>query len=88
MTKQNMIEQIEFISNPLQWPRWPLLPLRKDDEFEFMGYKTGVISANDPTIVRLTNLFMLPPTIEEFNQIPSEIYPSIASMVKDGWYVD
>lgn len=84
----NMIKDIEFIGNPTEWPRWPLLPVKKDDKEEFMGYKTGVIFAENPTVVRLTNLFMLPPTREEFEQLPAETYPSVAAMVKDGWYVD
>jgi hypothetical protein len=81
-----------FLSIPALWPSWPFLPVvRRARGFEELGVvfdaraagMTGFSSA-----VVLTNLFLLPPTLDEFLALPREVFDSVEEVADAQWRVD
>jgi len=69
------------------WPHWPFLPMKKRTKDSF-GWKFGVIIADNLSKVIISNLFMLPDTVEELMNLNCEEYESVEAMLEDGWIVD
>ena len=78
-----VLTDLEMMSSPNDWPRWPQLPLKRwrDGEMDcgvIVEWASGV-----RPIIYLKNLFQNfaadTPTVE---------YPSLEALVADGWVVD
>jgi hypothetical protein len=81
-----------FLSAPALWACWPFLPLvRRTKGFEELGVAfdaraagmTGFSSA-----VVFCNLFLLPPTLDEFLALPREVFDSAEELADANWRVD
>lgn len=91
-------DDIEMISNPLRWPGFPFLAMRKPskaDPYPF-DFECGIIYAYDyvhsmvlqfPLKVRVTNLYNFQ-SIEQFLNMPVEEFQSFEEMFAAGWRVD
>ena len=89
----SLARHLLIATTPVLWPAWPFLPVVRrtaDSEeygllFDAMGTaaKTG-FSAN----VFFCNLFLLPPTFEEFLALPKEVYDRAEELIDAGWRVD
>lgn len=87
MTREE--EDIKFISNPSQWPMFPLLPVKNIKEKESGGFsKIGFIVASDKTHVIEGNVMAMPQSRAEFNLLPKHRYDSVEALVEAGWVVD
>lgn len=87
MTKQTRQDRDrDFILSDLEWPRWPLLPVKRYGT-EPMA-ETGLIQADDKTTVIFGNLFDLPKTAKDWKALKRITYDSIEALLADGWKVD
>jgi hypothetical protein len=83
-----------FMSRPDLWPTSPLLALvrRKpgqEEEYGVLYDLKGVYGLlGYSATVFLTNVFLLPPTLEEFLALPKEVYDTAEEIADAGWCVD
>jgi hypothetical protein len=83
-----------FLSNPRLWSHWPFLPMirRKPGRENELGLVFDALHAADlpglSCTVYLSNLFMLPSTLEEFLQLPRETYDTPEEVADALWTVD
>lgn len=76
-------DDVKFLSNPNEWPCWPVCPVKRNDLTEL-----GIVFGGQP-IVYETNMFMLPEmTPENLEQMKKHKYDSMEELVADGWLVD
>lgn len=83
-----------YLSRPQQWPQWPYLPVvrRRPGQPEEYGVVADLFHAlhlpGYSATVFLTNLFLLPPTLEQFLALPRECYDTAEELARAGWTVD
>lgn len=77
----------KMISNPLDWPSWPFLPIKRWQE-NASQLETALIYVKDPLRVVTGNLFHLPKDYEKFRELPAVEYDTIDAILADGWVVD
>lgn len=79
-------KDIALMSKPVEWPRWPLLPLKRSDKSGNGQIEVGVLyaSQNYLTVVWLTTMFN---TIDP-DSTPKIVYDSYEAISDDGWVVD
>ena len=82
-----------FFTCPQLWPNWPVLPLvRRRDGREELGLLVDAMGLADTpgysATVFLTNVFLLPPTLEEVLQLPREAFDTPEELFAAGWAVD
>ena len=82
-----------YLTNPALWPCWPFLPVvRRTDP----GEERGVVFEARPVCgktgfsacVFLTNVFALPPALDQFFALPREAFDSADELFDCGWRVD
>jgi hypothetical protein len=82
-----------FVTTPALWPTWPFLPLvRRTSGQEELGLLFDAMGTSSRTGYSATVfrccLFMLPPTFEEFLDLPKEVFDSADELLNAGWRVD
>jgi hypothetical protein len=82
-----------FFSTPQLWPCWPVLPLvRRRGGREELGLLVDAMGLADrpgySATVFLTNIFQLPPTLEEVLTLPRESFDTPEELFAAGWVVD
>ncbi|MFO0806435.1 MAG: hypothetical protein U0791_25300 [Gemmataceae bacterium] len=85
--------QLLFLTTPALWSTWPFLPLVRrtgaEEEHGLLFDPMGELSKTGlSTTVFLANLFLLPPTLEEFLALPKEVYDEADKLLDAGWSVD
>ena len=88
------LRNLVFFRTPSLWHVWPFLPVmrrrpgREEEcgllydakgQSNLMGYSATVF---------LCNLFLLPPTLEEFLKLPREVHDTPEEVYDAGWRVD
>jgi hypothetical protein len=77
---------------PLDWPVWPILPLKRyvDRQHSEYPYECGVIidAEGYETTVFKTNMFLVPRSVEKLLALPKEVYRNAEEVVSAGWLVD
>src|ERR1700722_4358269 len=69
-----------FFTHPQDWPLWPYLPLvrRRPGAEEELGLLFDALGAcgvaGRSATVFLSNLFLLPPTLDEFLALPGKVF--------------
>jgi hypothetical protein len=92
--QEERLRNLHFLSTPSLWEHWPFLPLvrRKPGQEEEYGVLYDQLTVAGRTghssTVSFTNLFLMPPTEEEFLQLPKEVYDSPEEVYAAGWRVD
>jgi hypothetical protein len=85
---------LQFFTTPRLWLAWPFLPLvrRKPGEkeeygllFDAKGF-TGQLGLS--ASVFLSNLFMMPATLDDFLNLPKETFDLPEEVFAAGWRVD
>ncbi len=84
---------ILFVATPALWPTWPFLPvIRRSQGREELGVVFDARSVcgltGYSTTVWLTNLFALPPTLDQFLKLPKEVFDGVEELTDSGWRVD
>ena len=85
--------QLLVLSCPGLWPAWPFLPLARRTP---AGLECGLlcdllVMANRPGLratVFLCNLFGLPEKLEDFLELPKEVFDTPEEVFEAGWRVD
>lgn len=83
-----------FLTRPELWPHWPFLPLvrRRRIEEEEYGVLFDALQAADlpgySSTVFLTNLYLMPPSLDDFLRTPHETYDTAEEIIAAGWTVD
>jgi hypothetical protein len=81
-----------FLSTPALWPAWPFLPVvRRTGRAEELGVVFDARAAGltgYSSTVWLTNLFLLPPSFEQFLALPHETFDSCEEVASAGWSLD
>ena len=83
-----------FMSTPALWPQWPMLPLVR--RHQDGSYDCGLMYdcrgaprlAGLAATVFLSNLFLLPKSLDEFLQLPKETFDTFDEVVAAGWRID
>lgn len=83
-------ESEQVILNPGKWPRWPVLPLKKENPMRDgnMGFLANI--GKQGYTVYIGNMYDLKPGLLEaqIESMPKKHYSSIAELLDDGWMVD
>jgi hypothetical protein len=84
-------QDLKMMQSPDDWPRWPLLPIKKPIKGQFPD--TAVLFADGTATVIWVNPFTLserPGTTwaEKFDGAKKQAYVSFEAMIDDGWRVD
>ena len=83
-----------FFATPRLWRHWPLLPVVRHREggdpelgvlFD-LGGACGLYGHR--CTVYLTNMLLLPQTLDEFLALPREVFDTIDDIAAAGWTVD
>jgi hypothetical protein len=81
----------EMIESPDDWPRWPMLPMKRPNPDMTGQMQVGIITATEGkmTTVYLTDMF----SAHKLNDVPDEdrpklVYQDTAAILDDGWVVD
>jgi hypothetical protein len=83
-----------FLSRPKLWAHWPFLPLvrRRPGAEEEYGVLLDALGAfgvpGFSATVVLSNLFLLPRTLDEFLALPRETFDTPEEVFDAGWCVD
>jgi len=82
-----------FVTTPALWPAWPFLPVvRRTRGAETLGVLFDALGACGRTgfsaAVILTNLFALPPTVDDLLAVPREAFDTGEELIRAGWRVD
>jgi hypothetical protein len=75
-----MVTDREFILDQDKWPKWPLLPVKRTDEW-------GVIPAGHPAVY-IVNMWGMDdrPLSEQASKVYE--YKDVDALLADGWVVD
>ena len=79
-------KDIRMMSNPIDWPRWPRLPVKRSDP-KFAGQvEVGIMMAMEGqlTTVWITTLF----SEVDPETTPKIVYTDHDAVADDGWVVD
>lgn len=81
------------VTTPALWPAYPFLPVvRRTRGREELGVVADLLGLYGLTgygsTVFVTNLFCLPPTLEQFLALPREVFDTGDELVGSGWRVD
>jgi hypothetical protein len=85
---------LHFMADPSKWEVWPFLPVMRRHSADKTDY--GVLfdaqGVCDLTGYRcavfLTNLFNLPPKLDDLFALPKEVYDTFDELIAAGWHVD
>lgn len=89
-------DDLEMMINPLDWPRWPLLPIKRrrahDWETAVLYADKGTVKDGKPTIIKNFNIFEPAKEAttwsEAFKGHEKQTYNSFDELLADGWRVD
>lgn len=89
--KRQVDRSLEYINNPSEWVRWPVVPLihLKRTDNTSIGIE-GLLFDEDRTDgyrVFHANMFMLPMSDEQFAKLEVSKYPTVEALLRD-WRVD
>ena len=81
-----------FLITPTLWPAWPFLPVvRRTRGVEELGVvfdsRAAGLTGFRATVFR-TNLFLLPPSFEQFLALPHDTFDGVEELANSGWAVD
>jgi hypothetical protein len=85
---------LHFLSHPLLWPQYPLLPLIRnrpgcDEEYGVMCDLLDVYGVPGfSATVFFGNILMLPNKLEDFLALPKEVFDTPEEVFEAGWRVD
>lgn len=81
-----------FFTTPALWSFWPFLPVVRRTGEEELGVlfdaRTVLERTGYSATVFLCNLYLLPPTVDEFLALPQENFDDVEELFEAGWRVD
>ena len=73
-----------MIQNPDDWPRWPILPMKRR---RHGGSEMGIILAGHSTMIYHCNMFD-PRLKTDHASIKKTNYATVTDLLADGWMID
>lgn len=91
--RESLARHLLVVTAPALWPTWPFLPVvRRTTGFEELGLLFDAMGTASRTGFSATvfdcNLFLLPPSFEEFLTLPKEVFDTAEELLEAGWRVD
>ncbi len=88
----NRERTLMFLTTPALWPAWPFLPVvRRSRGAEELGVvfdsRAAGLTGFSATVFH-ANLYLLPPTLDRFLELPRDTYDSAEEVIASGWAVD
>lgn len=85
-------ENLNMISNPATWHRYPILPIKRVNKSGGMP-EFGLLLADNKPVVYMVNMWDLgdmeiKSTADIINKVKSTVYTSFEAILNDGWVVD
>lgn len=94
LAAERRAEELAFIKNPENWPRWPVLPVVARKPAGLLEQRCGLVHASDLTKVYFVNMFALasrepkPATwAEAFAGVETKSFPDVEGLL-DEYRVD
>ena len=89
---RNRERTLLFLTTPALWPQWPFLPVvRRTRGNEELGVvfdsRAAGLTGFSATVFHV-NLYLLPPTLGRFLELPRDTYDSAEELIASGWAVD
>lgn len=88
------VRTLHFLAHRELWPHWPTLPVvrRRPGQDEELGVVFDALGAYGlagySATVFKTNLFLLPPALNQFLALPHETFDTPEELFDVGWTVD
>ncbi len=81
-----------FLTTPALWPSWPFLPVvRRTSGVEELGVvfdsRAAGLTGYSATVFHV-NLYLLPPTLDRFLELPRDTFDSAEELLASGWAID
>ena len=91
--RESLARHLLYVATPALWATWPFLPvIRRTAGTEELGLMFDAMGTSTRTGFSATvfrcNLFLLPPSFEEFLALPKEVFDTSEELVNAGWRVD
>jgi hypothetical protein len=89
----DLARHLWFAATPVLWPAWPFLPVVRhargviDLGLMFDARGASGLTGYSSTVF-LTNLFALPPALDQFLALPKEVFDGGEELLAAGWRVD
>jgi hypothetical protein len=92
-TQSMKARNLKFLTTPLLWPRWPILPVVRrqngDEELGLICDLLGCVGlAGYSATVFLTNVFEAPNTVSGLLKLRRESFDTAEELFEAGWRVD
>ncbi len=76
-----------FLLSPDDWPRWPILPMKKKGEFWKEERGHGFVFAGHPDTIYFKNIWDIKAE-DKVADYPKQVYADVDALLADGWIVD
>jgi hypothetical protein len=94
LTGEARSRTLYFLSRPKEWPVWPFLPMVRrplgaEEELGVVFDALGVCGLTGySSTVLLTNVFALPPRLDDLLALPRQVFDTHEEVANAGWGVD
>lgn len=90
MERSEYDRALKFIPNLKGWPRWPILPMKRGPQNEEQGFLYADNATDDDGVILYKANFLewADMTPEQRQQVNRINYPTVRSLLDDGWRVD
>lgn len=91
--RELLARHLFYVTTPTLWDMWPFLPVVRrtgaKEELGLMFDRRGVRGETGySATVFAANLFLLPPSFDEFLALPKEVFDSAEELLNAGWRID
>lgn len=82
----SQLRDLDMVKDPDRWPQWPILPLKRGDQNEEIGF---LVASGIPTVY-LKNIWALKPgpMRDQLEGVSNLGYSTFEELISDGWRVD
>ena len=85
-----MLTDKELIMSPINWLRWPVLPMKRPDKENKFGIQIGVMRAMSGeigTTIYLMGMYSIK-EYTDWKKVPKVVYKDVDELLANGWIVD
>lgn len=87
--KSRTEEDKEMIDNPMSWPNWPCLPMKRHTPQGGMPDAGTILDCElGKNVIFLTSVWEVADERASFSTCERKVYASVDELLADGWMVD